>query len=176
MNRIIKSYDTNIIKSRNLQLRQNDSAKEKGKLMLRKTVQLLMLLIVLSSCQSETKAKIEINEKTYTVEVANSQEKRAKGLMFRKHLPGNTGMLFVFSYEDYRYFYMKNTLIPLDIAFFNAQMEIVSIKQMEPLDEATVPSDKKAMYALEMNRGFFEKEGIKIGDKIKLLTSVKYLP
>lgn len=143
--------------------------------MVKRTIQLLLLL-VLFSCNSETKAKIEMNEKIYTVEVANSQEKRAKGLMFRKQLPQNTGMLFVFSYEDYRYFYMKNTLIPLDIAFFNAQMEIVSIKQMEPLDETTVPSDKKAMYALEMNRGFFENEGIKVGDKAKLLTSVKYFP
>lgn len=144
--------------------------------MLKKTALLLMLLIMLMSCKNETKAKIEINGKIYTVEVANSQEKRSKGLMFRKYLPENTGMLFVFSYEDYRYFYMKNTLIPLDIAFFNVQMEIVSIKQMEPLDETTVPSEKKAMYALEMNRGFFEKEGIKVGDKIKLLTSVKYFP
>lgn len=144
--------------------------------MLKKTALLSMLLIMLVSCKNETKAKIEINEKIYTVEVANSQEKRSKGLMFRKHLPENTGMLFVFSYEDYRYFYMKNTLIPLDIAFFNAQMEIVSIKQMEPLDETTVPSEKKAMYALEMNKGFFEKKGIKVGDKIKLLTSVKYFP
>jgi uncharacterized membrane protein (UPF0127 family) len=96
--------------------------------------------------------------------------------MFRKHLPENTGMLFVFSYEDYRYFYMKNTLIPLDIAFFDSQMKIVSIKQMEPLDETTVPSDKKAMYALEMNKGFFEKEKINVGDSAKLLTSIKYFP
>lgn len=144
--------------------------------MFKKNVLLLILFITLTSCQNETKAKIEINKTVYTVEVANSQEKRSKGLMFRKHLPDNTGMLFVFSYEDYRYFYMKNTLIPLDIAFFNAQMEIVSIKQMEPLDETTVASGKKAMYALEMNRGFFEKRGIKVGDKMKLLTSIKYFP
>jgi uncharacterized membrane protein (UPF0127 family) len=85
-------------------------------------------------------------------------------------------MLFVFSYEDYRYFYMKNTLIPLDIAFFDSQMKIVSIKQMQPLDETTVASDEKAMYALEMNQGFFEKQKIKVGDQAKLLTSVKYIP
>lgn len=144
--------------------------------MFRKNTLLLIVLIVLASCQNETKAKIEINKNVYTVEVANSQEKRSKGLMFRKQLPENSGMLFVFSYEDYRYFYMKNTLIPLDIAFFNAQMEIVSIKQMEPLDETTVASDRKAMYALEMNRGFFEKKEIKVGDKMKLLTPVKYFP
>lgn len=144
--------------------------------MFRKSTLLLIVLIVLASCQNETKAKIEINKNVYTVEIANSQEKRSKGLMFRKQLPENSGMLFVFSYEDYRYFYMKNTLIPLDIAFFNAQMEIVSIKQMEPLDETTVASDRKAMYALEMNRGFFEKKEIKVGDKMKLLTPVKYFP
>lgn len=144
--------------------------------MFRKNALLLLLLVMLASCQNETKAKIEINETVYTVEVANSKEKRSKGLMFRKKLPKNTGMLFVFSYEDYRSFYMKNTLIPLDIAFFDAQMEIVSIKQMEPLDETTVASGKKAMYALEMNRGFFEKKKIKVGDKMKLLTSIKYFP
>ena len=144
--------------------------------MLKKIVLSSVLFLIFISCQNETKAKIMINEKTYTVEVANTQEKRSKGLMFRKHLPENTGMLFVFSYEDYRYFYMKNTLIPLDIAFFDSQMKIVSIKQMEPLDETTVPSDKKAMYALEMNKGFFEKEKINVGDSAKLLTSIKYLP
>ena len=144
--------------------------------MLKKIVLLSVLFLIFISCQSETKAKLMINEKTYTVEVANTQEKRSKGLMFRKHLPENTGMLFVFSYEDYRYFYMKNTLIPLDIAFFDSQMKIVSIKQMEPLDETTVPSDKKAMYALEMNKGFFEKERINVGDCAKLLTSIKYFP
>ncbi len=144
--------------------------------MLKKIVLSSVLFLIFISCQNETKAKIMINEKTYTVEVANTQEKRSKGLMFRKHLPENTGMLFVFSYEDYRYFYMKNTLIPLDIAFFDSQMKIVSIKQMEPLDETTVPSDKKAMYALEMNKGFFEKEKINVGDSAKLLTSIKYFP
>jgi uncharacterized membrane protein (UPF0127 family) len=144
--------------------------------MLKKIALLSVLFLIFISCQNETKAKIMINEKTYTVEVANTQEKRSKGLMFRKHLPENTGMLFVFSYEDYRYFYMKNTLIPLDIAFFDSQMKIVSIKQMEPLDETTVPSDKKAMYALEMNKGFFEKEKINVGDSAKLLTSIKYFP
>ena len=144
--------------------------------MLKKIVLSSVLFLIFISCQNETKAKIMINEKTYTVEVANTQEKRSKGLMFRKHLPENTGMLFVFSYEDYRYFYMKNTLIPLDIAFFDSQMKIVSIKQMEPLDETTVPSDKKAMYALEMNKGFFEKEKINIGDSAKLLTSIKHFP
>ena len=144
--------------------------------MLKKIVLSSVLFLIFISCQNETKAKIMINEKTYTVEVANTQEKRSKGLMFRKHLPENTGMLFVFSYEDYRYFYMKNTLIPLDIAYFDSQMKIVSIKQMEPLDETTVPSDKKAMYALEMNKGFFEKEKINVGDSAKLLTSIKYFP
>jgi uncharacterized membrane protein (UPF0127 family) len=144
--------------------------------MLKKIALLSVLFLIFISCQNETKAKIMINEKTYTVEVANTQEKRSKGLMFRKHLPENTGMLFVFSYEDYRYFYMKNTLIPLDFAFFDSQMKIVSIKQMEPLDETTVPSDKKAMYALEMNKGFFEKEKINVGDSAKLLTSIKYFP
>ena len=144
--------------------------------MLKKIVLSSVLFLIFISCQNETKAKIMINEKTYTVEVANTQEKRSKGLMFRKHLPENTGMLFVFSYEDYRYFYMKNTLIPLDIAFFDSQMKIVSIKQMEPLDETTIPSDKKAMYALEMNKGFFEKEKINVGDSAKLLTSIKYFP
>lgn len=150
--------------------------KEKRQIMLKKITILSILIIIFSSCKNETNAKIEMNGKVYTVEVANTQEKRSKGLMFRKKLAENTGMLFVFSYEDYRYFYMKNTLIPLDIAFFDSQMKIVSIKQMQPLDETTVASDEKAMYALEMNQGFFEKQKIKVGDQAKLLTSVKYIP
>lgn len=144
--------------------------------MLKRIILFLILLISFASCKNVAKAKVEINGNVYTVEIANTQEKRSKGLMFRKSLPADSGMLFVFSYEDYRYFYMKNTLIPLDIAFFDSQLKIVSIKQMEPLDETTVPSDKKAMYALEMNKDFFNKEGIKVGDQAKLLTSIKYFP
>ena len=90
--------------------------------MLKKIILFLILLISFASCKNVAKAKIEINGNVYTVEIANTQEKRSKGLMFRKSLPADSGMLFVFSYEDYRYFYMKNTLIPLDIAFFDSQL------------------------------------------------------
>ncbi|OHD36378.1 MAG: hypothetical protein A2015_04440 [Spirochaetes bacterium GWF1_31_7] len=117
-----------------------------------------------------------MNDTIYNLEVADTYEKRQKGLMFRKKLQEKSGMIFVYSYADYRNFYMKNTLIPLDIAFIGPDLKILNIEQMAPLDETSVPSDGEAMYAIEMNKGFFNSINMKPGDSIEILSSLKYNP
>ncbi len=102
------------------------------------------------------------------VEIADDPAERSRGLMHRESLPEDQGMLFV--YPDERAalgFWMRNTLIPLDIAFVDRELRIVDIQRLEPLDETTRYSAAPAMYALEMNAGWFEKHGVRVGDRIE---------
>jgi uncharacterized membrane protein (UPF0127 family) len=100
------------------------------------------------------------------VEVAKTPEEREKGLMGRKHLGPDDGMLFIFETEDYHGFWMKNTLIPLNIAFIDKGGRIVSIAEMKPLTLDSHDPPKPILYALEMNKGWFSKHGIKAGDVV----------
>jgi uncharacterized protein len=106
-----------------------------------------------------------------TVQVADTLEIRDKGLMFVEKLPKNEGMLFVFSAETYGGFWMKNTLIPLSVAFLDSDRKILKILDMAPCKEEICPTyDPEISYhfALEVNRGWFEKNQIKAGDFVKL--------
>ena len=95
-------------------------------------------------------------------------EQREKGLMFRKSLNESDGMLFVFEREQKLNFWMKNTYIPLDIAYIDKNGIINEIYHMKPLDVSlTYNSIKPAMYALEVNLGWFSRHKIKTGSKIE---------
>jgi len=100
------------------------------------------------------------------VEVADTTQQRTKGLMSRTSLPWDQGMLFVFDSEQPLSFWMKDTLIPLDIAFADASGVIFQIDSMEPQTLTAHPSSRPAKYALEVNRGWFASSRVKIGDKI----------
>ena len=101
------------------------------------------------------------------IELATTEEEHARGLMFRKQMDENKGMLFMFSYEDWRSFWMRNTLIPLDIIYVNAKREVVSIcKNAKTLDETSLPSEAPAMYVIEINAGLCDKYGIDKGTKV----------
>ena len=135
---------------------------------------IILSTIILGYSFSNSKiVRIKISDRIYTFELAQTQEAREKGLMFRKALDQDSGMFFIFEKEDYLIFYMKDTLIPLDIAFIDSKLRIVDIQQMEPLDTTFIVSKAKALYALEVNRGFFEEAGIKLGDKIEPITALK---
>ncbi|MFA5759267.1 MAG: DUF192 domain-containing protein, partial [Clostridia bacterium] len=95
----------------------------------------------------------------------------SKGLMFRKNLPEDSGMLFVFGKEDELRFWGKNTYIPLDIAFIGKNKEIKDIQKISPLSEKTIGGKEKCLYALEVNEGFFNKNNIKIGDKVEIINN-----
>ncbi|MCY7296148.1 DUF192 domain-containing protein [Alteromonas sp. a30] len=113
-------------------------------------------------------AEVEVGGKTLEVEFADNWDLRAQGLMGRESMCDDCGMLFDFEYARRVSMWMKNTLIPLDVAFITRAGVITDIKQMKPLDLTSVPSSKKVQYALEMNQGWFGKHGVKEGDKIKI--------
>lgn len=109
-------------------------------------------------------------ETRLTVHVADTQRKRDKGLMFVRKLPENEGMLFVFPVKIYGGFWMKNTLIPLSIAFLDWDGEILKILHMEPCKEDICPTYDPGIsyhYAIEVNLGWFEKNQIKEGDYVR---------
>lgn len=101
------------------------------------------------------------------MEVAKTGEERAKGLMGRTSLAKNEGMLFVFETEGYHGFWMKNTLLPLSIAFIDREGRIVWITDMSPLTLSVHDPPKPILYALEMNHGWFAANGIKAGDVMR---------
>jgi uncharacterized membrane protein (UPF0127 family) len=104
------------------------------------------------------------------VEIADTDAERQRGLMGRTALPEDQGMLFVFGGEQELSFWMRNTLIPLSIAFMDSEGRIVDIQDMKPLDDDPphYVSAEPSRYALEVNRGFFEERGIEVGDRAEL--------
>ncbi len=105
--------------------------------------------------------------KEIDVEIAETDETRHLGLMFRENMQETQGMLFLFPVEEYQSFYMKNTIMPLDIMFINSKKQIVKIhKRTEPFSEKSLPSFKPSRYVVEVNAGFTDKYNIKEGDFI----------
>jgi len=130
----------------------------------------IFLLVFLISC---TKNDIlEINNVKIDIEIAQTDYTRQQGLMFRKEMGKNQGMLFVFDEEKPRSFWMKNTYLALDIIFLDKDMKVVSIVEgMEPCKETECPtyeSKVPTMYALEVNSGFVKENNIKEGMTAKL--------
>ena len=118
---------------------------------------------------SNEKINVSIYNKniTFNVEVAKTIEERRIGLMYRKKLLNNEGMLFIFPREKIIQLWMKNTYIPLDVIFISENKVIVDIKKnMEKLSETIVKSKVKSRYALEFNAGLINKLDIEIGDKV----------
>ncbi len=110
---------------------------------------------------------LSIRSETLWVEIASTPAERMVGLMFRDSLPENHGMLFIFDTPQILKFWMKNTLIPLDIAFIDEAGVIIDIQAMEPLDTTLHVSPKAVPYALEVNRGWFKRHGIGVGDTLR---------
>jgi len=110
---------------------------------------------------------LSVNGHKLTAEVANSDATRTQGLMHRRILPENRGMLFVFDSPAFHAMWMMNTYIPLSVAFIDERGVIINIEDMKPHTQDTHPAAKPAKYALEMNHGWFGKRGIKPGAKIE---------
>ena len=106
---------------------------------------------------------------TVLAEVADTQEERQQGLMFRERLDPGSGMLFVFEQELPHAFYMRNTLIPLDIAWLDRTHVIVDIQQMEPETENLYQPGRAALYALEVPQGWYAEQQIRIGDLAQII-------
>jgi uncharacterized membrane protein (UPF0127 family) len=114
---------------------------------------------------------ILVGYRRVTVEVAATPSARRRGLMHRESLPDDQGMLFVFPEERLLTFWMKDTHIPLSIAFARGDGTIVRIADLEPHSERPVSSRSPARYALEMNRGWFARHGVLEGDAIRRIPS-----
>ena len=111
---------------------------------------------------------LSVGGKAVTAEVADEPAERAAGLMFRKDLAPDSGMLFVMREPDRAAFWMKNTTLPLSVAYINQSGLILEIHDLDPLNEKPVPSAfANIAYALEMEKGWFAKNRILAGDRIR---------
>jgi uncharacterized membrane protein (UPF0127 family) len=133
---------------------------------------LIPLLVVLSGCAS-SQPWVELKGQRYVVEVADSHEERARGLMFRDHLEPGTGMLFVHDTEQPLAYWMKNTKIPLDILYFDEDRKLVSVSRGVPpclLGNRcpNYPSRGPALYVLELNAGVASQIGAAPGDELTI--------
>jgi uncharacterized protein len=109
-------------------------------------------------------AELKISNVPLTAEIADTPQASENGLMFRDSLPAGRGMLFIFEQPRKASFWMKNTKIPLSIAYIDSAGKILEIKSMNPLDETVVPSSSDQIaYALEANQGWFAQHGISSG-------------
>lgn len=123
-------------------------------------------------------AKFSVGGKTVTAFIADTDEKRANGLMYVERLDKNEGMLFVFESEQPLGFWMKNTVIPLSIGFFDVKGGLIDVQEMKvpSVMEATPPSYQSrgpALYALEMNSGWFSRNKVGKGARLAPVGSVK---
>lgn len=120
-----------------------------------------------SASESNLKRQqFQIDTHQLEAELALTAEERQLGLMFRKSLAENQGMIFQFTHADYYCMWMKNTLIPLSIAFIDEQGKIINIEEMQANSEQTTCAKSKARYALEMNTGWYSQRQIKAGQKV----------
>ena len=124
--------------------------------------------VIYSQQREEIFSLLTIKGKKIQVEVVRTEQEKARGLMFRDKLGPDEGMLFVYEKEEFLTFWMKNTPLPLSIAFIDKKGKIVDIQDMEPFSLRTHTSARPARYALEMNRNWFQKNGIKVGDVAKM--------
>jgi uncharacterized membrane protein (UPF0127 family) len=126
----------------------------------------LMLFAGPALAQQLPVAELKAGLHLIRAEVAADFSSRGRGLMFRKSLAPNAGMLFIFEAASIHCMWMKNTYIPLSVAFLDEQGTIVSISDMQPQSEETHCAAKPSLYALEMEQGWFAKRGIKPGMKL----------
>lgn len=137
---------------------------------------LAMALVLLTQNPHSGKEQITIinsagQEIQIHVEIADEWPEMEKGLMYRESLPEDEGMLFIFPQSGVYPFWMKNTLIPLDAIYISADGTIVDILQMEPCIADPCPNytpGAEALYVLEVNKGFSERHGIEIGNRMVL--------
>lgn len=139
----------------------------------------LLLLLFTASCFAQPRSRelptVELNAGMYLIraEVAADFASRGRGLMYRKEMPSNAGMLFIFDEPGAQCMWMKNTLIALSVAFLDDRGTIINIEDMAPQTEDSHCARRPARYALEMNRGWFAARGIKPGTRLGGIPGLK---
>ncbi len=128
----------------------------------------------LGSSEESVEASFEKTDPHIELEIADTPEERAEGLMNRSELEENRGMIFVYEEEDDRRFWMKNTYIPLDIIFLDSNMTVINIEEADPQPDVSdsdlrrYRSEEPAQYVVELNQGFTDNHSIDPGDKLVL--------
>lgn len=139
---------------------------------------IILIFLITGSCRGENFPKICFKQTCVQVEIADTESKRMKGLMFRKSLAEKSGMFFIFPEEDIYSFWMKNTLIPLDMIWLDKDYRVVYIKSFVPIcvteDCAIYDPGIKAKYVLEVNAGFAGFYQINVNDKAYLKNDRSY--
>jgi len=126
---------------------------------------LLAGALLFAASAGQAQALLELSAGIYRIqaEVVDTSAKRAEGLMFRKNLSANHGMLFVFDQAAQHCMWMRNTLIPLAVAFIDGQGRIINVEEMLPQTEDNHCAEKPAKFALEMSAGWFKNRGFGTG-------------
>jgi uncharacterized membrane protein (UPF0127 family) len=109
--------------------------------------------------------QVKVGDHALKLELATTEAQHMQGLMYREKLGPDDGMLFVFDATEYQSMWMKNTLIPLSVAFLSPDGTILNVEDMEPQTLDPHMSAGPALYAIEMNKGWFARHGVKPGDK-----------
>ena len=136
-------------------------------------VALALFCIGFVSCEPDpnpvrTRQDLAVGSAVFKVELATTEDQRTMGLMHRTQLADNQGMLFVFDQDQHLDFWMKNTILPLSIAYISSKGEIKEILDMVPFSLQSVPSEYAVRSALEVNKGAFQRAGVKTGDMVVL--------
>lgn len=131
-------------------------------------ISLIAFVPIAQAAQAQTLPVETLNMRFFqiTAEIAQTPNERAKGLMGRKSLPPSHGMLFVFEQPEQQCFWMRNTPLPLTIAFIANDGKIVNFADMTPFSEQAHCSAKPVKYALEMEQGWFKQRGVLVGDVV----------
>jgi len=129
-------------------------------------VLVLGLLLCAGAAAELPVAELNLADRVLTVEIAATPETMSRGLMFRDSMPEHHGMLFIWPRDQMVAMWMKNTRIPLSVAFIDRDFRILNIARMEPHSLEIHPSAGAARYALELNQGWFERHGVTAGDSI----------
>ena len=129
-------------------------------------IALALLLVPMTAAAQWAHVNLRVKDKTVSVELARTPAQRQQGLMFRDSLGADEGMLFVFETPQHLSFWMKNTKVPLSIAYLDADGAVLQVEDMEPYSESPIPSKDPCLFALEVNRGWFARNGIRVGDRL----------
>ncbi len=140
----------------------------------------VVLMLGASSCggDDDSDARFDItlaqgdSQATVSVEVAATFRERQQGLMLRQEMAEDAGMLFLFPRDGQVGFWMKDTYLPLDIAYISAAGEVLEVRQATPLDETVLTPAQPYRYVLEVNQGWFERHALGVGAKVTLPTGL----